>query len=181
MRRLSMWIACFAVVCVLSEGLMLAHAPKSEAPAADNAALRTVLAMAGQFRIVFANLLWIKVDKYHHEYIEHHGNWAENPDILPLLRMITWLDPHFIQAYQVAGFMLSGNLKRYDFARQLLAEEIQRAFPKLPPNFRNSANKKAGKSAGQGAAEHHDKDNQVHIYHVSEGNGGRGAMGRPAL
>ena len=125
MRRLSMWIACVAVVCVLSEGLMLAHAPKSEAPAADNAALRTVLAMAGQFRIVFANLLWIKVDKYHHEYIEHHGNWAENSDILPLLRMITWLDPHFIQAYQVAGFMLSGNLKRYDFARQLLAEGIR--------------------------------------------------------
>jgi len=81
--------------------------------------------MAGQFRIVFANLLWIKVDQYHHEYIAHHGDWSRDADLLPLLRMITWLDPHFVQAYQVAGFMLSGSLHRYEHARQLLEEGIR--------------------------------------------------------
>ncbi len=125
MRWLTGWIVCFAVACVLSEGLLLAHAPKIEASSTDNVALRTVLAMAGQFRIVFANLLWIKVDKYHHEWLEHHSNWAEDKDLLPLLRLITWLDPHFVQAYQVAGFMLSGNLHRYEQARQLLEEGIR--------------------------------------------------------
>lgn len=125
MNRFSALVAALAVGCVLSEGLLSANAPKMESAPAENAALRTVMAMAGQFRIVFANLLWIKVDQYHHEYIEHHGDWTQDTDLLPLLRMITWLDPHFVQAYQVAGFMLSGRLHRYEHARQLLQEGIR--------------------------------------------------------
>lgn len=125
MSRLSVLITALAIACVLSEGLLSANAPKVEQAPVENAALRTVLAMAGQFRIVFANLLWIKVDRYHHEYIEHHGDWAQDTDLLPLLRLITWLDPHFVQAYQVAGFMLSGRLHRYEHARQLLEEGIR--------------------------------------------------------
>lgn len=125
MKRLSVFIAALSVACVLSEGLLLAHAPKRESGPTQNAALRTVLAMAGQFRVVFANLLWIKVDRYHHEYIEHHGDWTQDTDLLPLLRMITWLDPHFVQAYQVAGFLLSGRLRRYEHARRLLEEGIR--------------------------------------------------------
>lgn len=138
MNRLIALIAVLWVACVLCEGLLSASASKTEpaslshstvntSPEADtnNAALRMVIAMAGQFRVVFANLLWIKVDKYHHEYIEHHGDWTQNSDLLPLLRMITWLDPHFVQAYQVAGFMLSGRLKRYEHARAILEEGIR--------------------------------------------------------
>ncbi len=125
MNRFSALIAVLAVACVLSEGLLSANAPEMDNACIDNAALRTVMAMAGQFRIVFANLLWIKVDQYHHEYIEHHGDWTQDTDLLPLLRMITWLDPHFVQAYQVAGFMLSGRLHRYEHARQLLEEGIR--------------------------------------------------------
>jgi len=125
MNRFPAWIAVLAVGCVLSEGLLSAHVPKTESTPSENAALRTVMAMAGQFRIVFANLLWIKVDRYHHEYIEHHGDWTLDTDLLPLLRTITWLDPHFVQAYQVAGFMLSGRLHRYEHARRLLEEGIR--------------------------------------------------------
>jgi hypothetical protein len=125
MSRSTTVIAVLAIACVVSEGLLSAHSPKSEVSAAQNTALRTVLAMAGQFRIVFANLLWMKVDQYHHEYIEHHGDWAQDTDLLPMLRMITWLDPHFVQAYQVAGFMLSARLHRYEHARQLLEEGIR--------------------------------------------------------
>jgi len=125
MKRLPVLIAALAVVCVWSEGLLSANAPRMEQASVDNAALRTVMAMAGQFRIVFANLLWIKVDQYHHEYIAHHGDWAQDTDLLPMLRMITWLDPHFVQAYQVAGFMFSSRLHRYEHARKLLEEGIR--------------------------------------------------------
>ena len=125
MNRFPVWIAVLAVGCVWLEGLLSANAPSMENASTENAALRTVMAMAGQFRIVFANLLWIKVDQYHHEYIEHHGDWTQDTDLLPLLRTITWLDPHFVQAYQVAGFMLSGRLHRYEHARRLLEEGIR--------------------------------------------------------
>lgn len=125
MNRWYIVVAPLVIACVISEGLLSTNVPKTGNVPAENAALRTVMAMAGQFRIVFANLLWIKVDRYHHEYIEHHGDWAQDTDLLPLLRLITWLDPHFVQAYQVAGFMLSGRLHRYEHARQLLEEGIR--------------------------------------------------------
>lgn len=125
MNRLQALLVVLAVGCVVSEGLLSANPPKMPSTDIDNAALRTVMAMAGQFRIVFANLLWIKVDQYHHEYIEHHGDWAQDTDLLPLLRTITWLDPHFVQAYQVMGFMLSGRLYRYTHARRILEEGLR--------------------------------------------------------
>jgi len=125
MNRLLALLVALVMGCVLAEGWLSANTPKMENASVDNTALRTVLAMAGQFRIVFANLLWIKVDQYHHEYIEHHGDWAQDTDLLPLLRAITWLDPHFVQAYQVAGFMLSARLHRFEHARQILEEGIR--------------------------------------------------------
>ncbi|MER3474468.1 MAG: hypothetical protein C4335_10655 [Armatimonadota bacterium] len=125
MNRLLALLVALVMGCVLAEGWLSANTPKMENASVDNTALRTVLAMAGQFRIVFANLLWIKVDQYHHEYIEHHGDWAQDTDLLPLLRSITWLDPHFVQAYQVAGFMLSARLHRFEHARQILEEGIR--------------------------------------------------------
>lgn len=125
MNRTAVTAVVLLTLCVLSEGLLSAREPYAQRVSTDNTAMRAVLAMVGQFRIVFANLLWIKVDQYHHEYIEHGGDWARNTDLLPLLRTITWLDPHFVQAYQVAGFMLSGSLQRYEHAQELLAEGIR--------------------------------------------------------
>lgn len=66
------------------------------------------VALAGEFRTVFANLLWLKLDIYHHEYIEHHGDWTKNEDALGLDRLITRLDPHFEEAYATGSVMLIG-------------------------------------------------------------------------
>lgn len=118
------WIAAALLMAMVVAEAAIPPLPKT-APDTENAALRTVMAMAGQFRVVFANLLWIKVDKYHHEHIAKNPDWTKDTDILPMLRLITWLDPHFVQAYQVAGFMLSGSLGRYEHARQLLEEGIR--------------------------------------------------------
>ena len=73
----------------------------SVAKAGPNAAVSQA---AGEFRIVAANLLWAKVvDHYHHQYIAEGGDWSKNESLLPLLKTITELDPHFTQAYQLMG------------------------------------------------------------------------------
>jgi len=59
----------------------------------------SIYAMAGEFRTVAANLLWIKADAYHHEYIEKHGDWTANKELIGMFRMIVDLDPHFEEAY----------------------------------------------------------------------------------
>ena len=70
--------------------------------------LDAVAHASGEFRIVAANLLWIKVvDHYHHQFIAKGGAWNHNTSLMPYLRMIVWLDPHFIEAYEVGGSILA--------------------------------------------------------------------------
>lgn len=86
--------------------------------------------IAGSFRMVGANALWLKVDAYHHEWEERGLDWTKNADLLPLLRAITFLDPHFAEAYGVHGFLLATN-DQPRAALVLLAEGI-RNNPKTP-------------------------------------------------
>jgi hypothetical protein len=82
--------------------------------------LDSVAHAAGEFRIVVANLLWIKVvDHYHHQFLAKGGAWNQNTSLMPYLRMIVWLDPHFIEAYEVGGSILSGT-HRYKECDQFL-------------------------------------------------------------
>lgn len=81
--------------------------------------------LAGQFRTVIANLLWMKADRYHHEYMEHNGQWAKDSDILPLMRLVTLFDPHFTQAYSAGAWMLGLYLGKPGPARSYLAEGIR--------------------------------------------------------
>lgn len=71
---------------------------------ADNAS--AVYKLAGEFRTVIANLLWIKADAYHHEFIERNPHWCENKDLLGMMRMITALDPRFVEAYSTGSYIL---------------------------------------------------------------------------
>jgi hypothetical protein len=71
---------------------------------ADHAS--AIFKLAGEFRAVFANLLWIKADAYHHEFIEHNPHWCENKDLLGLMKMITALDPRFEEAYSTGAYIL---------------------------------------------------------------------------
>lgn len=65
-----------------------------------------VYKLAGEFRAVFANLLWIKADAYHHEFIEKNPHWCQNKDLLGLMRLITTLDPRFEEAYSTGAYVL---------------------------------------------------------------------------
>lgn len=71
---------------------------------ADN--VSAVYKLAGEFRVVFANLLWIKADRYHHEYIQRDPNWCNNKELLGLFNMITALDPKFVEAYSTGTYIL---------------------------------------------------------------------------
>jgi hypothetical protein len=82
-------------------------------------------ALAGEFRSVIANLLWIKVERYHHEYIQTNADWRANKEILPLIKVITDLDPHFTDAYVCGAWMLCMGLNRTDEGVVYLKEGIQ--------------------------------------------------------
>ena len=54
------------------------------------------------FRGIAADILWLRCDMYF-----HHGQWYK---LLPLYRTITFLQPHFIQAWAVAGWHMAYNI-----------------------------------------------------------------------
>ena len=71
----------------------------------------SICMLLGQFRTVFANLLWIKADAYHHEFIEHNRKWSENKELIGLLDMIVALDPHFVEAYGTGAYVYARGYK----------------------------------------------------------------------
>jgi len=75
-------------------------------PAEPADRVSSVYKLAGEFRVVFANLLWIKADRYHHEYIQHDPNWCNDKELLGLFKMITALDPRFTEAYSTGTYIL---------------------------------------------------------------------------
>jgi tetratricopeptide (TPR) repeat protein len=73
-----------------------------------------VIAALGGFRTVAADLLWLKVER-----VWDGGDWWQ---ILPLLDVVTQLDPHFLLAWQVYGWHAAYNLHA---AAELKSEKKQ--------------------------------------------------------
>ncbi|MCE5324283.1 hypothetical protein LLG46_13350 [bacterium] len=84
----------------------------------------SVYMLAGEFRTVFANLLWIKAEQYHHEYIMHGKDWTKDDELLGLVRLITKLDPHFPEAYAVGTYLYADGRKDNREAIKYLREGI---------------------------------------------------------
>lgn len=96
-----------ALVAVLFVGMsVVENAAVRSRPASPADRVSAVYKLAGEFRTVFANLLWVKADAYHHEYIQHDPNWCNNKELIGLFRMITALDPRFVEAYSAGTYVL---------------------------------------------------------------------------
>lgn len=59
----------------------------------------------GGFRGIAADLLWLKIDEFWHT-----GKWF---DIIPLIRAITWMQPHFLEAWELGAWHLAYNCYAY--------------------------------------------------------------------
>jgi hypothetical protein len=104
-QRLVLYAAMAAMFCGMAVVENSAVRARPVAPASERAS--SVYMLAGEFRTVFANLLWIKAEQYHHEYLLRDRNWAHDKELMGLLDIITALDPHFVEAYEVGVYILA--------------------------------------------------------------------------
>jgi hypothetical protein len=98
----------FAIVIVAlfaAAALMEIGAVRARPTQAQPKRVSSFYALAGEFRTVAANLMWIKADQYHHEFVEKNPDWTKDRDLLGLLHIITDLDPAFVTAYS-SGAMI---------------------------------------------------------------------------
>jgi len=83
------------------------------------------LSVLGEMRYTLAAFVWLKADYYHHDAEASRQPWTENKSLMPLIRLVTYLDPHFVQAYDFGGYHLAVNLKKPEEGINLLQEGIR--------------------------------------------------------
>jgi tetratricopeptide (TPR) repeat protein len=63
----------------------------------------TALELLGGLKTASAAFLWIKIDRIHDTY---YGNLNKEAELIPMYRLVTWLNPHLDEAYYVGSYML---------------------------------------------------------------------------
>ncbi|MDQ7823414.1 MAG: tetratricopeptide repeat protein [Candidatus Eremiobacteraeota bacterium] len=92
---------------------------------AGSSSTQMLLSLLGELRYTLAAFIWLKTEFYHHEYEFTQKDWRQNEPLMPLIRLVTLLDPHFVQAYDFGGYHLAVNLKKPDEALNFLHEGIE--------------------------------------------------------
>ncbi len=65
--------------------------------------VEVALEVLGEVRTFLATSLWFKMDTYYHIMQAKHQT---DEDLFPLYRLITYLDPHFVEAYDTGAWDL---------------------------------------------------------------------------
>lgn len=89
----------------------------------EQTAIALLMNLLGEFRTSIAALFYIKSEEYFHE-LEAMQNWKEQTETMPLFRLVTLLDPHMIQAYDVASYHLAVDLKKVQEGLDFLNEGL---------------------------------------------------------
>jgi tetratricopeptide (TPR) repeat protein len=97
-----------------------------------------LLDVFGEFRTVLARYLWFKTDLFH-EVLEVQGSKADKEtELLPLMRMVSLLDPSMTEAYDSLAYDLSRGHQKMDEALKLLDEGLALNPASFQLNFRRS-------------------------------------------
>jgi hypothetical protein len=105
-------LACVAGTQALVDGFR--PIVNDEAGVPFSGAAVVVRGFAGQIRGLIADYLWLRVDEYAHGRRVADGdiNRADDEALMPLVRLITWLDPHYVNAYALGGQWLAFHFGR---------------------------------------------------------------------
>ncbi len=112
-----------------TQGLVDAYRPivNDEADVPFSLAAVVVRSFIGQVRGLLADFLWLRVDEYQHRRRIVGADLLRTDDeaLMPLVRLITWLNPHFVEAYALGGQWLAFHFDRPREATAFYEEGIQ--------------------------------------------------------
>ncbi len=121
--------AALIATIVMSQVLVDAYRPavNDEAELPFSMAAVVVRSFFGQVRGLLANFLWLRVDEYQHRRRIVGGDLlrADDEALMPLVRLITWLDPHYVDAYALGGQWLAFHFTRPRESMEFYEEGIQ--------------------------------------------------------
>ncbi len=118
-------LACIAATQVLVDAYQPAVNDEGDIP--FSLAAVVVRSFVGQVRGLLADFLWLRVDEYQHRRRIVGGDLlrADDEALMPLVRLITWLSPHFVDAYALGGQWLAFHFNRPRESMAFYEEGIQ--------------------------------------------------------
>ncbi len=95
-----------------------------------------LLDVVGEFRTVIARYLWFKMDLFHEE-LEHADSDA-HAEVIPLLRMVSLMDPTLTDSYDLIAWELVKTQGDYELALSLVDEGLSRNEDNFQLTFRKA-------------------------------------------
>jgi len=97
-------------VIFLAVAIITGRLASEDSPGGNEVAKATVSAGTGQLGVMLADLLWIKIDNYHHIMMYQGYEWTAITEYMPQLWLVIKLNPSFPDAYIDGGHHLAVNL-----------------------------------------------------------------------
>lgn len=94
-------------------------------PQRDTTALGVLLEALGEVRTFLAQTIWFETDLYHHQLEAEGVVWTQERDLMSMYRMITTLDPRFVEAYDIGAYQLVQNFHKVDEGLAYLDEGVR--------------------------------------------------------
>ena len=92
--------------------------------------------VVGEFKTVIARYLWFRMDLFHEVLDDQGVEASQQSEVLPLLRMVTLLDPSMTDSYDTIVWDLYKGQGQTETALQLLEEGLKRNPSSYQLNFR---------------------------------------------
>lgn len=96
------------------------------------------LDLLGEGRTLLARFLWFKVDLIHEQEDEKGVEVFQQKELIPLLRMITYLDPYFVDAYDMIAYDLYKGYDQPELAIEIVDEGLKYSPQSFDLNFRRA-------------------------------------------
>lgn len=108
-----------------------------------------LLDLMGEGRTVLARLFWFTMDTMHEQLNDQSAAWSREGQVVPLLRMITFLDPHLWDAYDVLAYDLAHGYRQRSKALALVDEGLLFNPDNFALNYRRGTLTSEGGSWGR--------------------------------
>lgn len=120
--------ALTAILLATAIAVNMAMAPWYDSLFANNdpapTAVSVLLEALGELRTFLAQQIWFDIDLYHHEMESQGVPWTAERDIMSMYRMVTLLDPRFVEAYDVGSYQLVENFHKPEEGLAFLEEGL---------------------------------------------------------
>lgn len=97
-----------------------------------------LLDLLGEGRTMLGRLLWFKMDMMHEQQDDLNVETFRQKEVVPLLRMINYLDPYLTDAYDTLAYDLYRGYGQLDKAIELIDEGLLYSPDSFELNFRRA-------------------------------------------